>query len=452
MRRFGVWGAAAVPVFACFACNSALDEDPIVDHPVEVSPNDGGSPADGSSASSTTSASSAGSIAAPDGSGPDEIDAADATVGDAGAADATNGAASDGQGAAIEASLPQGDAGCAPAAAQCVFNAVQTCSGGSWGAPVPCPASTPSCVAGVCVQPPSCQVSGVGTAQCGAGGSGESCCASPLVPGGTFYRSYDIAADGGVLVGANGAPGNVAYPATVSAFRLDKYLVTVARFRQWIHYLGYDIDDAGVRALSGALPAAGSGKHAHLNGGLGLGQAGMLADGGLLYESGWSSTFWVSTVGGNDALVSSCGTSTYTPQPSQNDNLPVSCVSWTEAYAFCIWDGGFLPSDAEWGYAAAGGSAQREFPWGRPIRALAISTRSTARRTSVIIPRRAPPLPQTCSTPVPPPGRRRSAARRWAPGSGASLTWRASWPNGRSTIRGAPSSIRRSPRAQIARP
>ena len=72
----------------------------------------------------------------------------------------------------------------------------------------------------------------------------------------------------------------------------------------------------------------------------------------------------MSTVGGNDALVSSCGTSTYTPQPSQNDNLPVSCVSWTEAYAFCIWDGGFLPSDAEWGYAAAGGSAQREFPWG----------------------------------------------------------------------------------------
>jgi formylglycine-generating enzyme len=39
-------------------------------------------------------------------------------------------------------------------------------------------------------------------------------------------------------------------------------------------------------------------------------------------------------------------------------------VTWQEAYAFCIWDGGFLPSDAEWGYAAAGGSEQREYPWG----------------------------------------------------------------------------------------
>jgi formylglycine-generating enzyme required for sulfatase activity len=39
-------------------------------------------------------------------------------------------------------------------------------------------------------------------------------------------------------------------------------------------------------------------------------------------------------------------------------------VNWWEAYAFCIWDGGFLPSEAEWEYAAAGGSDQREFPWG----------------------------------------------------------------------------------------
>jgi formylglycine-generating enzyme required for sulfatase activity len=39
-------------------------------------------------------------------------------------------------------------------------------------------------------------------------------------------------------------------------------------------------------------------------------------------------------------------------------------VNWWEAYAFCIWDGGFLPSEAEWEYAAAGGRQQREYPWG----------------------------------------------------------------------------------------
>jgi formylglycine-generating enzyme required for sulfatase activity len=42
-------------------------------------------------------------------------------------------------------------------------------------------------------------------------------------------------------------------------------------------------------------------------------------------------------------------------------------VTWWESYAFCIWDGGFLPSEAEWEYAAAGGSQEREYPWGNPV-------------------------------------------------------------------------------------
>ncbi len=42
-------------------------------------------------------------------------------------------------------------------------------------------------------------------------------------------------------------------------------------------------------------------------------------------------------------------------------------MNWYESYAFCIWDGGFLPSDAEWAYVAAGGGGvdgQLEYPWG----------------------------------------------------------------------------------------
>ena len=42
----------------------------------------------------------------------------------------------------------------------------------------------------------------------------------------------------------------------------------------------------------------------------------------------------------------------------------MNCIDWIEAYAFCIWDGGFLPSEAEWEYAAAGGAEQRAYPWG----------------------------------------------------------------------------------------
>jgi formylglycine-generating enzyme required for sulfatase activity len=186
------------------------------------------------------------------------------------------------------------------------------------------------------------------------------------VAGGTFYRTYDVAFDAGVpifAVAADGGPVGEADPTTISTFKLDKYEVTVARFRQF------------VSAWEGGwLPAPGSGKHAHLNNGQGLPDPSAGLDGSTGFETGWlaSNNSDVAPTPAN--LACSPGVATFTasaanstvagPHANENESKPINCVTWAEAYAFCIWDGGFLPTRAEWEYTAAGGSQQREYPWG----------------------------------------------------------------------------------------
>jgi formylglycine-generating enzyme required for sulfatase activity len=164
-----------------------------------------------------------------------------------------------------------------------------------------------------------------------------------------FNRTYDLDDGGLPLAPPDGGALGQADPAQVSAFRLDKYLVTLGRFRQFV---------AAWNGGAGYTPAQGSGTHTHLNAGKGLSATG----GG--YEPGWMASDDANVAPSSTNLQCNDLFQTWIDVPGANENLPINCVNWYEAYAFCIWDGGFLPSEAEWEFAAAGGSQQREYPWG----------------------------------------------------------------------------------------
>ena len=187
-----------------------------------------------------------------------------------------------------------------------------------------------TCNANVCGPAVATRCAGLAPT-CGPLGTGD-CCASLPVTGGTFYRSYD-----GVDY------TDKSYPATVADFYLDKYEITVGRFRQFVN--------AGMGTQL-SPPADGAGLHP------------------LIPGSGWNST-WKTNLTANTAALTtalkcSSGYQTWTDAPGANESKPQNCIDWYEAFAFCAWDGGRLATEAEWNYAAAGGSEQRAYPWSNP--------------------------------------------------------------------------------------
>jgi formylglycine-generating enzyme required for sulfatase activity len=154
-----------------------------------------------------------------------------------------------------------------------------------------------------------------------------SCCAVTTVEAGTFSPSYD-----GVPGGGYDTPTS---PVDVPEFSLDVFEVTVARFRAFA--LEYGPPDPGTMRGAGVGDAE---------------LAQLPSDSATLISS-------VRSCEGRDG--------TWTDLPADHEALPINCVSWYEAFSFCLWDGSaFLPFEVEWNYAASGGDHQRLYPWSDP--------------------------------------------------------------------------------------
>jgi formylglycine-generating enzyme required for sulfatase activity len=130
-------------------------------------------------------------------------------------------------------------------------------------------------------------------------------------------------------------------PATVADFRADTYEVTVGRFRKF------------VAAYPGNKPVAGAGKNPNDP-----------ADPG--WDEAWNGAMPSTQVALTSAVKCNSTYQTWTDTVGGNENRPINCVTWYEAFAFCVWDGGRLPTEAEWNFLAAGGSEQRVYPWSSP--------------------------------------------------------------------------------------
>jgi formylglycine-generating enzyme required for sulfatase activity len=196
--------------------------------------------------------------------------------------------------------------------------------------------SAAGCEAVAVPTPKSC--SGGSNKICGPS-SNLDCCETLCVPAGSFKRGFD------------GTPlyKDTTYGATVSTFTLDKYEVTVGRVRAWITSPDYKPSLPAGAGAPPTVPAAG-------------------------WRAEWDANLAANVAAFNariDAAATMAGMPAHEswsekPGGVSTERRPMNYIDWYAAFAFCVWDGGRLPSESEWHYAASGGSEQRIFPFSKP--------------------------------------------------------------------------------------
>jgi sulfatase modifying factor 1 len=254
---------------------------------------------------------------------------------EAGTADAADAAETTDPCAGVVCNLPPADT-CADGMTVTVYSLPGSCSAGKCtyvSGTFSC-ASGSTCSMGSCSHP-SCAGAGL---TCSLGGTSTSCCDDKAITGGSFPMGRGASGSPDACPSGTTCDDTLETPehtVTVGNFYLDTFEVTVGRFRNF------------VRAFPPA-PAAGAGAGPTGGGWLSVWNKELAADATTL-----------------QSRLACSGDATWTSTPGANENKPINCVDWYTAQAFCIWDGGRLPSAAEWEYVAANGKSNNLYPWGQ---------------------------------------------------------------------------------------